>query len=109
MKNNSRVDINLFDYDVYHNFDKFWRIRLDMMRVVLLDEFDRPISSPGVEFGQYILVRITYPTIFNDTNIHRDKLSFLAQDFFCAADYYTQGEGTHTPRLHQAAVKIKLG
>ena len=89
------MDINLCDYDLNNNFDKFWRIRLKMIRVILLDEFDKPIASPGVEFGQYIGVRITYPTIFNDTNLHRDKMSFLAQNYFCDSDYYTQGEGMY--------------
>ncbi len=54
LKNESRVEINLARYDVNHNFDKFWRIRLDKFRVVLLDEFDKPIPSPGTEFGGYI-------------------------------------------------------
>ena len=81
------------EYDLYGNFDKFWRVRLDMMRVVLLDEFEKPIPSPGSGFGGYIRVGITYPTTFNDTNFQNDKFSFLAQDFFCMAEYSTSGEG----------------
>ena len=64
-----------------------------MMRVVLLDEFEKPIPSPGSGFGGYIRVGITYPTTFNDTNFQNDKFSFLAQDFFCMAEYSTSGEG----------------
>jgi hypothetical protein len=94
LKNNSRVSINLADYDIYGYFDKFWRVRLNMMRVLLLDEFDKPIPSPGTEPGSYIEVGITYPTIFNDTNFGREKQSFLAQDFFCKPDYFTVGEGS---------------
>jgi hypothetical protein len=93
LKNNSRVDINIADYDVTHYFDQFWRVRLNMIRVILLDEFDKPIPSPGIEVGQYIGIRITYPTLFVDANLNKDKFSFLAQDFLCAADYFTQGEG----------------
>ena len=73
MKNNSRVDLNLANYDVYHNFDKFWRIRLNRFRVVLLDELDQPIQSPGTELGKYIQIQVTFPTIFNDTSLDRRK------------------------------------
>ena len=83
----------LQDYDLSGTFDNFWRVRLDMMRVVLLDESGIPIPSPGSEFGGYIRVGITYPTTFNDTNYKTDKLAFLAQDFFCMAEYSTNGEG----------------
>lgn len=78
---------------MYGNFDKFWRVRLDMIRVILLDEFNKPIPSPGSDLGGYIQIRITYPTTFNDTNLNNDKLAFLAQDFFCSADYFTNGDG----------------
>jgi hypothetical protein len=51
------VEVNLLRYDVQENFKRFWRVRLDMFRVILLDEFDKPIPSPGTEFGGYIQVR----------------------------------------------------
>ena len=94
LRNNSRTEINLFKSDEMHNFDKFWRVRISKIRVVLLDEYDVPIPSPGTEFGSYIQVRITFPTIFNDTSLDYKSHSFLAQDYFCAADYYTLNGGT---------------
>ncbi len=97
------MNINLADYDKYGNFNTSWRVRLDMFRVVLLDEFDKPIPSPGRSgtsgtSGGHIQIRITYPTIFKDTNLAGKKLSFLAQKFYCSADYYTVGEGNSFAR-----------
>ena len=93
LRNNSRVDINLASYDFNGNFDKFWRVRLNMMRVILLDEFDKPIPSPGTDFGGYIEIHVAYPTLFNDTSLNLEKVAFLAQQFPCKSDYYTIGEG----------------
>jgi hypothetical protein len=93
LKTTGRVDINLVDYDAFGKFDKFWRIRLDSIRIVLLNESGNPIASPGSSLGGYIEVIVTYPTLFNDTNGGKEKCPFLAMDFVCPAEYYTDGQG----------------
>jgi hypothetical protein len=97
LKTTGRVDINLADYDLKGNFDKFWRMRLDSIRIVLLNESGSPIASPGSSLGGYIEVMIVYPTLFNDTNAGKEKSPFLAMDFVCPAEYFTNGQGIPKP------------
>ena len=89
LRNTSQMDFNLKDYDEINAWDRFWRIRLDMLRITLLDETDHPIPSPGQQFGQEIQSLITFPTVFNDTTIDRESHTFLCQNFYCTADYVT--------------------
>jgi len=91
LRNTSQMDFNLKDYDEINAWDRFWRIRLDMLRITLLDEADTPIPSPGQQFGQEIQSLITFPTVFNDTTIDRESHTFLCQNFYCTADYITDG------------------
>jgi len=87
LKNNSKIEVNLRDYDVNGNFDRFWRVRIDMIRLVLLDSQLDYIPSPGTQFGDDIQVLVTYPTLFNDTDQNSSRFLFLAQDFVCTSDY----------------------
>merc|ERR550519_711353 len=92
LKNQSRIDVNLKDHDEHHNFDRFWRIRLDMLRIILLDANDKPIKSPGEDLGEEIQSLVTFPTVFNDTNNDHKSHTFLCQNFYCTADYITNDQ-----------------
>jgi len=89
LRNTSRIDFNLRDYDTENALDRFWRVRLSMLRITLLDETETPIPSPGQGFGQEIQSLITFPTVFNDTFLDHEAHTFLCQNFFCTADYVT--------------------
>jgi len=90
LKNKGKIDFNLQEYDFNQNFDRFWRVRIDMFRIVLLDHSDKPLASPGTDFGEEIQSLITFPSIFNDTDFYKDSHTFLCQPFFCPADYVTE-------------------
>lgn len=89
LKNQSMIDVNLKEWDVNHNFDNFWRVRINMIRIVLLNGTGHPIQSPGDAFGEEIKSQITFPTIFNDTFFDHESYTFLCQNYFCNADYMT--------------------
>merc|ERR1739838_813903 len=93
LKKESRIDVNIKEHDPYHNLDKYWRVRIDMIRIVLLDENEDPLPSPGDELGEEIQSLITFPTIFNDTDYFKAGHTFLCQDYFCPADYYATEAG----------------
>ena len=92
-RNNSEVDINLRDLDTTNHFDDFWRVRIERLTMVLLDEDEIPIQSNGTTFGREIQIGIHYPTVFNDTDFVGDHQSFLALNFECNSDYVTYGSG----------------
>ena len=51
LKNESRLEINLQDYDTLDGFGDYWRIRLKKIKISLLDIDNQLIASPG-ETGQ---------------------------------------------------------
>jgi len=91
LKKTNQVEINLRDLDEYNRFDDFWRIRIETMKLTLLDDNSDPIQSAGTGFGAEIQIRIHYPTFFNDTDNYKNSVGFLAQNFACNADYVTEG------------------
>ena len=93
LRNTSQVGINLRDLDVNNRFDDFWRIRIETIKLTLLDDNASPIQSSGTDFGEEIQIKIRYPTIFNDTDNYKNSNSFLAQNFACNSDYVTFGTG----------------
>jgi len=90
-RNNSEVDINLKDLDDTNHFDDFWRVRIERLTMVLLDENDFPIQSSGTTFGREIQIGIHYPTVFDDSDSAGNHQSFLALNFECNSDYVTHG------------------
>ncbi len=92
-KRTYHVDINLKDLDIYNRFDAFWRIRIDTMKILLLDANSNPIQSAGTDFGEEIQIRIQYPLLFNDTDHQKNSISFLAQNSVCNSDYVTTPTG----------------
>ena len=96
LKKTNQVEINLRDLDEYNRFDDFWRIRIETMKLTLLDDNSDPIQSAGTGFGAEIQIRIHYPTFFNDTDNYKNSVGFLAQNFACNADYVTEGAGKST-------------
>jgi len=91
LRNTSEVGINLRDLDINNRFDDFWRIRIETIKITLLDENASPIQSAGTDFGEEIQIKIRYPTLFNDTDNYKNSNSFLAQNFACNSDYVTFG------------------
>ena len=88
------MDINIKDLDTTHRFDDFWRIRINTMKLILLDDKSNPIESAGINTGEGIQIRIQYPLIFNDTDNHKNSHSFLAQQNLpCNSDYVTTPSG----------------
>ena len=74
-------------------FDNFWRIRVSMLRVVLLDLEGEPLQSQGDAYGEEVSVFVRFPTMFNDTDSQGNKFLFLSQKFICEAEYtYAGGE-----------------
>eukprot|EP00088_Acartia_fossae_P015951 TRINITY_DN18860_c0_g1_i1.p1 TRINITY_DN18860_c0_g1~~TRINITY_DN18860_c0_g1_i1.p1 ORF type:complete len:215 (-),score=24.29 TRINITY_DN18860_c0_g1_i1:105-653(-) len=92
LKNTSEIAINLKDLDSFGRFDDFWRIRLETLKLVLLDTSNNPLQSHGLSYGEGIQIRIRYPTVFYDTDFNNIEHSFLAQNFECNSDYSTIGE-----------------
>jgi hypothetical protein len=101
LRNNSLVRINIQSYDKYEHFKDFWRVRVSMLRMILLDENDKPLASPGEGFGEQIEVLIKYPTIFNDTSFDRKVCQFMSPKFICSSDYY-YSEGKHIEQFKAA-------
>jgi hypothetical protein len=89
LKNTSTVELNLRHFISDSAMDQLWRFRISMMRVLLLDINDDPVPSIGTDFGEAIAFGITYPNIFNDTDVNHDSYTFLAQHFYCRASYET--------------------
>jgi len=92
LRKTGQVEINLKDLDENHYFDSFWRIRIETVKMKLLDNNSYPIQSAGTDFDEGIQIRIHYPTFFNDTDNYKNSVGFLAQNFVCNADYATHGE-----------------
>jgi len=93
LRSTYHMDLNLKDLDIYHRFDDFWRIRIDAMKLLLLDAESNPIESAGTSTGEEIQIKIQYPTLFNDTDNHKASNSFLAQNSACNSDYVTTQSG----------------
>ena len=94
LKTFGEVEINLRELDTFNHFDNFWRVRIETLSLVLLDETDFPIQSNGTTFGKEIHIKVQYPTIFTDKGSDRVMHSFLALNFACNSDYVTYGSGT---------------
>eukprot|EP00088_Acartia_fossae_P001268 TRINITY_DN10475_c0_g1_i5.p1 TRINITY_DN10475_c0_g1~~TRINITY_DN10475_c0_g1_i5.p1 ORF type:complete len:582 (-),score=116.34 TRINITY_DN10475_c0_g1_i5:401-2050(-) len=92
LRNTSEVSINLKDLDVFNGFNDMWRIRIESMTFILLNEANQPIKSSGTNFGQQIKLQIKYPTSFNDTDAENNNIGFMGQTFFCNADYISDGK-----------------
>ena len=88
------VDINLRELDDTNHFDDFWRVRIETLSLVLLDDSNFPIQSNGTTFGKEIQIKVQYPTIFTDMGINGERSNFLALNFACNSDYITYGSGT---------------
>ena len=93
LRSTFHMDINPKDLDIYHRFDDFWRIRINTMKLLLLDANSKPIGSNGTNTGEEIQVRIQYPIIFNDKDNYNNSHSFLAQNRACNSDYVTTPSG----------------
>ncbi len=94
--NTSEVAINLNECG---NYDPYWRVRLSSIKIILLDKDGKPVPTYGIGFGDTVNFIITYPSVFNDTNWRHEKYSFLAQHYFCPANYYTDEQGNFTIAL----------
>ena len=93
LRSTYHMDLNIKDLDIYNRFDDFWRIRIDTMKLLLLDADDNPIDSAGTSTGEEIQIKIQYPTVFNDTDYRKNANSFLAQNSACNSDYVTTPSG----------------
>ena len=93
LRSTYHMDLNIKDLDIYNRFDDFWRIRIDTMKLLLLDADDNPIDSAGTSTGEEIQIKIQYPTVFNDTDYRKNSNSFLAQNSACNSDYVTTPSG----------------
>ena len=89
LKNTSRLNVNVKNYDPTNRLDDFWRIRVNLIRFTLLQADGTPLPSPGLNSGEEIQFYVVYPTIFNNTDRNRDKFKFMAQELDCNADYVT--------------------
>merc|ERR1712224_199882 len=82
-------NVNLRDFDNSGYWDKFWRVRIDMLRIVLLDSNGGYIESPGLKSNDDIQVRVTTQH-FSMTRTEPARYLFLAQDFVCTSEYSSQ-------------------
>merc|ERR1712080_191441 len=73
LKELGRLNVNLKRYDPKNRFDDFWRIRLKLIRLTLLQADGKPAPSPGNSIGEEIQIHVVYPTVFNNTNESREK------------------------------------
>ena len=61
LRDTGTMTINMKDYDPIRNdgtkeFDEYWRVRIDMVRLIMYQKDERPIPSPGETAGGYIRV-----------------------------------------------------
>ena len=75
----------------FRYFDSFWRVRIDGIKVVLLDAEGHALKSPGQVIGSEVKVSIKLPSVFNDTDVQGVSHAFLGRGFQCRADYTTLG------------------
>jgi len=97
LKDSGTMTINMKDYDPIRNdgtqeFDEYWRVRIDMVRLILYQKDGTPVPSPGNTAGGYIRIKVDYPTAFNDTDEDFQSHMFVATDFHCTPTYYTSEE-----------------
>lgn len=92
LRDRHETEINLKELDIYNRFDDFWRVRIERLVLVLKDKDGALIQSNGTTFGREIQIKIRYPTIFNDSDSSGNSKSFLALNFECNSDYFTDGE-----------------
>lgn len=86
----SEVLINLKDFidvDDPEDFYDQWRWRIARLDVMLLDEADLIVPSPDeISFG------VSFPSLFNDTDINKEVHAFLGQKFYCRSTYETSSK-----------------
>ena len=87
LKETGRLAINLRKYDKHHRLDDFWRNRISIISLALLQTNGSFVPSPGVLLGDDIQIRVIYPPYFNNTDENGVKYKFLAQEMHCNADY----------------------
>ena len=87
LKETGSLAINLRKYDKKHRLDDFWRNRVTLVSLTLLQADGSFVPSPGVLLGDDIQIRVIYPPYFNNTDGKGDKFKFLAQELHCNADY----------------------
>ena len=91
MLNSSNGLFNLKDFMTSEEFDEKWRWRIDEIQIYPLDKEDQIIQSHGFDFEERIRFAVTFPTVFNDTDMNQNTYSFLAQHFSCLSSYATEG------------------
>jgi len=100
MRESGTMTINLKEYDIWREFDEFWRVRIDMVRLIMYQKDGTPIPSPssiGEGNNGKIRVRVEFPTTFNDTNEDEQSEMFSATKYSCTPTYYTQKECETNP------------
>ena len=58
LRETGTMTINMKDYDLSREFDEYWRVRLDMVRLVMYQIDGSPVPSPGNTADGYIRVII---------------------------------------------------
>jgi len=84
--------LNLKEMDMTNSFDRYYRVRVENMKVLLLDENKKPIQSMGTDTGERIVIDIEFPTIYKDTDPQGNSVTFwAAKNLNCESEYYTTG------------------
>jgi hypothetical protein len=97
LKETGTMTLNMKDYDTNREFDDYWRVRLDMVRLVMYKKDGMPIPSRGQSSGYYIQVEVEYPSVFNDTDKYTQPQMFSATQKPCTPTYYTSLECASNP------------
>jgi len=102
LRDSGTMTINMKEYDPIRKdgtqeFDEYWRVRIDMVRLVLYQKDGTPIASPGTSAGGYIRIKVDYPTVFNDTDEEKQSQMFVATDYACTPTYFTSEECANFP------------
>jgi len=97
MRESGTMTISLKEYDIWREFDEFWRVRIDMVRLIMYQKDGTPIPSPSDIGEENIRIKVEFPTTFNDTNEDEQSEMFSATKYSCTPTYYTQKECETNP------------
>jgi len=93
LRENGQVDFNFRMHDDF--LKDFWRVRVNAIRVHLLDKNYPPQLYQTPE-NEIIVFTVVTPLEFYDSDVHHNVYSFRGMDRSCTAAYYLQ-EGEIIP------------
>ena len=87
----SYVYLNLKDYMNPKRYKRYWRYRIEGIRIYPLTESGAVIPNKNYSQGGFGF-EVTYPTMFHDFDSFKKTQTFMAGHFICGSQYRDVGE-----------------